>query len=324
MIGMKVRILIGTGLSLMAYAILGAFSALSSPIPPSSFIVGVNAINPQWLSNEQQDAELDAIQKYGVRVVRIPLLASYNQTTQFIVEANRRRISVLLNIYPSVANSSASHSTFPGARPRLLVNGKTFIYSTPGLSHANPRRFVATGFDTYIKMLAALKTVRDHSRFNRTTPIIAAGFADVQQGDLPPGLDAVSFPAALDYLRALGLDKLVDYYSIHTYPSAQLNAGQLMDYLSQKAFKSCGNSKPCWVTEWGFPPDNKTCGAEDAHQLRSVTYMRQDFNILAQEGKLGGSFYFSWNDPDHGVYRCDALSAAGLEALTPASFIRKR
>jgi len=79
---------------------------------------------------------------------------------------------------------------------------------------------VARGFLQYLKVLAALKEVRDHSKLNRQTPIISAGMAaatgDAWQQKL--GVDSVSIPATYASMRAHGLDKLVDGYGVHYYP----------------------------------------------------------------------------------------------------------
>lgn len=82
-------------------------------------------------------------------------------------------------------------------------------------------RAIAASYQAYLKVLAALKDVRDHARANAATPTISAGLAD---GGLPgkkPGqkLDGVSIPATLEFMRRHGLDRLADGYSVHVYPA---------------------------------------------------------------------------------------------------------
>jgi hypothetical protein len=73
--------------------------------------------------------------------------------------------------------------------------------------------------------LAALKEVRDHSRLNRTTPIISAGLVAAPDGGKlynNKKEDMVSLPATLAFLRAGGLDALVDAYdSLRPYPKSR-------------------------------------------------------------------------------------------------------
>jgi hypothetical protein len=82
-------------------------------------------------------------------------------------------------------------------------------------------RAVAASYRAYLRVMAALKDVRDHSAVNRRTPIITAGLSDTG----PPGkqpswkVDSVSIPATIEFMRENGLDDLVDGYGVHFYPS---------------------------------------------------------------------------------------------------------
>ena len=90
----------------------------------------------------------------------------------------------------------------------LPGQGKSFTLDD--LSHDPEAKRVAQGFLQYLKVLAALKDVRDHSRLNRRTPIITAGMATVGGGAWQQKLqlDGVSIPATYAFLRAHGLDQL--------------------------------------------------------------------------------------------------------------------
>jgi hypothetical protein len=81
-------------------------------------------------------------------------------------------------------------------------------------------RRVAKGFLQYIKLLGVLKEIRDHSKLNQHTAEISAGLADLDDSSRPHTrkADAVSISATLDFMRANGLDKLVDEYGNHSYP----------------------------------------------------------------------------------------------------------
>jgi hypothetical protein len=94
------------------------------------------------------------------------------------------------------------------------VPGKGKAFTLADLSRDPEVQQVARGFLQYLKVLAALKEMRDHSKLNRHTPIISAGMAAVTGGAWQQklGVDGVSIPATYAYLRAHGLDNLVDGY----------------------------------------------------------------------------------------------------------------
>jgi hypothetical protein len=70
-------------------------------------------------------------------------------------------------------------------------------------------RRIAQGYLRYLKTLAALKDIRDHSRLNARTPIISAGLADLDDAGKwlrTVKAGAVSVDATLHFLQANGLD----------------------------------------------------------------------------------------------------------------------
>jgi hypothetical protein len=179
---------------------------------------------------------------------------------------------------------------------------------------------LAAGLRAYLKVLAALKDIRDHSRLNGKTPIISAGLVGELPGKSDGSLDSVAGLDALQFLRQNGIDKLVDGYGIHSYPS--LNPNRTIAYrvneLDNEFFKACSRStKPCWLTEWGFTNGDKDCPLKDDTRAKVVSVMMQTYKILANEGRLANIMYFSWNDPSYGIFRCGALTDAGKLALSP-------
>ncbi len=104
--------------------------------------------------------------------------------------------------------------------PEFPLPGKGMNFGLDDLYYDPEAKQIAKGYLQYLKILAQLKDVRDHSKLNHHTPIILAGLAD----DGAEGLrrksktDSVSINATVQFLRANGLDKLVDAYGIHTYP----------------------------------------------------------------------------------------------------------
>jgi hypothetical protein len=200
-------------------------------------------------------------------------------------------------------------------------------------------RKIAQGYLRYLKTLAALKDIRDHSTLNRRTPIISAGLADL--GDSGKWLrivkaDAVSVDATLHFLRANGLDQLVDGYGLHFYPlavspgSAQGQAA-LRAHLELNGLTECGppgaaKGKPCWVTEWNFNglKGLDACPIDDSFRVAMVGEMRSVLHELAAQHRLGGSLYYTWQGQIHApkedhdsALLCDALTESGKLALSP-------
>lgn len=136
-------------------------------------------------------------------------------------------------------------------------------------------------------------------------------------------------------LRAHGLDRLIDAYGVHSYPStarpgvpaaAQARKARL-DRIDLAACRpeGAGGGKPCRITEWGFPNADLTCpSAKEAGCTLLVEETRADFGEAAAGHRLMGIDYFSWNSdpwskqPDaDSVFRCDALTEAGRQAVAP-------
>jgi hypothetical protein len=182
---------------------------------------------------------------------------------------------------------------------------------------------IAASYRSFLQIMAALKDVRDHSRLNRTTPIISAGLAD---GGLPgkkPGqkLDGVSIPATLEFLRQSGMDALVDGYGVHVYPAGDPHrpVSNLVAILGQDAFLMCTSAKPCWLTEWGFNNGDKSCPVDDRVRVQLVETMRGALAQFIAQRRLAASIYYSWggNPGEAGstIFRCGALTDAGKLAL---------
>lgn len=135
------------------------------------------------------------------------------------------------------------------------------------------------------------------------------------------GVDGVSIPATYAYLRTHGLDNLVDGYGVHYYPPEvkpedKAAAAQRLSVLDNDIFPP-GNAKPYWLTEWGFS-STATSSNEDQSRARTVTELRSYFQGLFQQGRLGGIFWYVWNEPDRSsIYRNDALLEAGKRAIAP-------
>lgn len=200
-------------------------------------------------------------------------------------------------------------------------------------------RKVAQGYLRYLKTLVALKNLRDHSTLNQHTPIISAGLADLDDSGQwlrTVKADAVSVEATLHFLRANGLDRLVDGYGLHFYPLAvspgsaqgQTALRSHLDHngLTQCAPPGAAKGKPCWVTEWNFNglKGLDACPIDDAARIAMVGEMRSVLHELAEQHRLGGSMYYTWQGQVHAAkedhdsaFLCNALTQSGKLAVSP-------
>jgi len=222
--------------------------------------------------------------------------------------------------------------------PEFPLPGEGKILSSQDLLHDPEGKQIAKGFLQYIKILTVLKEVRDNSRLNHSTPIISAGMVSAEDGAKPYNNkkeDMVSLAATIAFLRAHGLDSLVDAYGVHSYPSASqpgnpTAAAQRAARLNSVDLAECRASgskegKPCWITEWGFPNKDVSCPPNETARTLLIEEVRSDFAAAAAEHRLAGIDYFSWDsDPwsktidADSVYRCGALTESGRAAIAPA------
>jgi len=139
----------------------------------------------------------------------------------------------------------------------------------------------------------------------------------------------VSLNATIEFMRANGLDRLVDAYALHVYPwsngpgqpaAAQDRARRLAKYVVREC-RPAGSpdGKPCWITEWGFKNTDKSCPPHEEDQVKLVQEMRNTFRPYVQQRKLLGLIYYAWIDTaeDFGVFRCDSLTQTGHIVLAP-------
>ena len=195
---------------------------------------------------------------------------------------------------------------------------------------------VAKGFVRYVAVLGALKEVRDHLSVNRATPIISAGLVGYAEdfAHTLHGGGVVFESAALSYLRAHGVDAVVDAYGVHTYPSSNapddpVAAERRLAHLKRYDLAECHgadrpHAKPCWITEWGFRNSDLSCPPDESARSALIRQMLPAFEQAAKQGSLEGLFWFTWTgepgservDP-YSVYRCNALTSSGELADKP-------
>jgi hypothetical protein len=223
--------------------------------------------------------------------------------------------------------------------PEFPLPGEGKILGLDDLEHDREGKQIAKGFLQYIKIMEALKDVRDRSRLNRATPLISAGLVGAEDGAKlynNKKEDMVSLAATIEFLRAHGLDSLVDAYGVHSYPSsahpgdpsaAAARAARLKGVdLALCGVNGTVGHKPCWITEWGFPNSDLSCPGNENARTLLIKELRRDFAAAAREHHLIGIDYFSWNSdpwskqPDaDSVYRCGTLTESGRVALAPGS-----
>jgi hypothetical protein len=247
---------------------------------------------------------------------------------------------------PLLAKLEAAGITFAGFELGNEINSgpfnSDFVFTPPLPGQAklfgyndlvsNPQaQPAAKGFLQYLKLLAVLKDVRDHSALNQHTPIVSAGLVGTEEPEGPLGtghrLNGASTNATIEFLRANGLDRLVDVYGIHFYPWSDnpgntSSAAKRMNKLKQYDLAQCrpggsASGKPCWVTEWGFTNTDDSCPIHEANQISLVREMMNDFRSYVQQRTLIGINYFAWLDKTYGVWRCNGLTETGRAALTP-------
>lgn len=222
-------------------------------------------------------------------------------------------------------NSSAFNSEFP-------LPGQGRMFGLEDLSRDPEAKQIAAGYLQYLKVLAALRDIRNHSKVNNRTPVLTAGFA-VYEGPEGPvrgaRTDSVSVNATLDFLRAHGVDKLVDAYAVHVYPwsnnpgdpsAAAARRDRLAKYVLGKCHRvGTPDGKPCWITEWGFKNTSTNCPVDDRVGVQLVEEMRNNFAPYVRERKLLGLIYYAWIDEaeHYGVYRCGGLMESGRLAIAP-------
>jgi hypothetical protein len=248
---------------------------------------------------------------------------------------------------PLLAELEAKGNEFAAFEPGNEINWAGFNadFSLPGegrvlfakdLSDDPEGKQIARGYLQYLKLLAVLKDIRDHSNLNRHTPIISAGLADLDDSTWPHQrrADGVGVSATLDFFRAHGMDNLVDGYGIHSYPpSGQpgTSAGAAMRraHVEHNGLQECQPSgsaigKPCWFTEWGVGGANRTCPVVDADRVKLVREMRDYYGELVRQGRLMGLFFYVWHGDWHSAqespasaFRCGELTPAGKVAISP-------
>ena len=224
-----------------------------------------------------------------------------------------------------------------GTNPEFVQHpGRARQLSPADLQNDPEGQKIAAGYLQYLKLLSVLKDIRDHSRLNQHTPIMTAGLGTYDQEDGPlPGWakgDVVSINTTLRFMRAHGLDKLVDAYAVHIYPDTKHPrpdaAAQRKQIIAKYDLAECARpgsaqGKPCWVTEWGIDNTDHGCPLDDGARAQMMAEIMGDFRPYVRDGRVAGLVYFAWSstppEPSSflgsGIFRCGALTEAGRTAV---------
>ena len=247
---------------------------------------------------------------------------------------------------PLLAKLDAAGVTLAGIELGNEINSPMFNadFTLPAENPARSREFnledlsrdseaqqVARGYLQYLKLLGVIKDVRSRSKLNQHAVIVSAGlvFNEAPEAPRKARLDAVSAAATLDFMRANGLDDLVDVYGVHTYPwtdnpgnpdAAAGRRERLQKYvLAECRPQGSAGGKPCWITEWGIPNHDASCPPHETNQIALVNETRANFRPYTAQRRVLGLFYYAWLDTREGfaIYRCDRLTETGRLALAP-------
>lgn len=188
-------------------------------------------------------------------------------------------------------------------------------------------RQIATGYLQYIKIMAVVKDVRDHSKLNKATPIITGGLANVGAPG-PKSFNhqlATSVADSIEFLRQHGIDGFADGYGVHAYTSGDpRQAVTQRTSVLEAIFHACTSAKPCWLTEWAFNNRDQSCPVHDDIRVQLVQAERATLKHFIDQGRLAASLYYSWDGDFPGqkenmgaIFRCGSLTDTGKLALSP-------
>jgi hypothetical protein len=334
-----------------------------------SVVVGMNVYDYTVRSHQEQDDEIDLLQKSGVKTIRTGLS---DKSAYFITQAYKHGIGTIAILFPTNGSQAKpkrrwSDAPLSGADPdgfakwlhsmldpleatgvRLTAmelgneinnNGYNGDIPVPGSGRVlglsdlnNPHdpegSIIADGFRNYLRVMAALKEVRDHSKLNRKTPVLLAGMAD---WGLPSpkawnGQLGVSLPDTIEFLRQNGLDRFAGGYAVHVYPTGNPQASvqaRIAELEQKRILSKCTPDKPCWLTEWGISSNSQSCPLDDANRAKAVTAERDALQTYVQQKRLVGLIWFTWSglpglkEEPLAIFRCGGLTNAGKLALSP-------
>ena len=340
--------------------VIGIVLIPNMAVAAENVVVGVNLVNgPDRLTPSEQDTILSAMKNAGVRVIRAGIDNS-DKSLEFAQRVYAHGIKIEWfawgipsssgNMILSTADPEKFRAYFQPMLAKLESKGIVLagmelgneinwsnhdlgqsgtgrILGLDDLSHDPKGQQVAKGYIQYVKLLAVLKDIRDHSQLNQRTPIISAGSGELDGN--PSGRDAVSLRATIQFLRANGIGQLCGRLRCSFLSSGKRDHRQSGSPVCNEtspnvaqpvvAENHAGSRNGDCLSTAG-----KSCPVNDDNRIRIFSELRNDFSQLAQQGRLKGILLYTWqgdfrsgeNNP-YAAFICGAVTRSGRLAIAP-------
>lgn len=178
---------------------------------------------------------------------------------------------------------------------------------------------VRAGWDKYIAMLQVMRS----SNLLDGALLIGGSFVRVGEGyvqSIHGSFSTVSSTRA--YLAAHDADRLVDAYSFHVYPVVPPTADLVTaeHEISRQigaVYTECrsSGSKPCWITEWGFPDAGTKC-QDSPRQDAFIRYAADVFRMEASQQGGMTTAYYAWDTGDKfAIFGCGHIASPVMADL---------
>ncbi len=328
---------------LAALAATVAFSSLNTVKAQ-----GVNYANGNRNTVATQNADLAAMQRAGVKLIRFPLetfagsyassialaklAATYGIKTFFVIslqdDANlyaggtvkRTGGSGIFDAYPFsslsptaaaavLSSQLAQAPVYAGVELGNELNNASFngdfttasggvVINLNGSDSETTN--IKTGFNNYITLLGLLRQFIASDVVSGSVFVPAGNVVGASTGTT---FDMAELNATLSYLKAQGLDPLVNEYGVHLYPFGTATTIAMLEGI---AFAQCGNVHPCYLTEWGIL-NSSTAPAQIDRVNSFLAYLKG----VSMVGKI----YFDWSGTKFGLFHDNVLSLTGSAVL---------
>lgn len=207
-------------------------------------------------------------------------------------------------------------------------NGDLHVYARDNMRTARThaeltnRSAFERGIEKYVAILQIVRKEIEGSSASRQAKIISAGISDMGGAAADErGMERVDAGEFVAILRAAGIEKHIDAYGVHMYPSHVQSADARRRHVSSvlSVCKAPPHGKPCWITEWGIANISDQCPLPDGDREEVIREVRDLFKPLIDQERLSLAFYFDWDsDTPYSVWRCATLTPAGIAAISPA------